>query len=455
MPTSPAPRDTILLIEDDPSGREVARFNLERAGYAVDCSPGGEEGLARFDAARHAVVITDVKMQGITGMEVLARIKAASPDTPVLVVTAFGNVELAVAAMRAGAWDFLGKPFNRDQLLLTVEKALAARRLQEEVRALRRQSRGVERPLVAASAPMRALLEVADRVAASEATVLITGESGTGKELVARRLHARSPRADGPFVTVNCAAVPAGLLESELFGHVRGAFTGADRDRPGRFREAHGGTLFLDEVAEIPPALQVKLLRVLQERTVDVLGRDRPQAVDVRVLAATNRDLAAEIREGRLREDLYYRLNVVELHVPALRERPDDLEPLVRHFVERAAPGRELAVTAELVAELTRRSWPGNVRELENACERLVVLCRGDTLEVADLPPLSPAPGARPSDEWPPLPPEGLSLVDLEKRVIERALALKGGNVSQTAVYLGVPRHILLYRLEKHGVRRD
>jgi len=444
---------TLLLLEDDPAGRELARFNLQKAGYAVDTAADGETGLARFDPARHSVVITDVKMPGLSGLEVLRRIKATSPETPVLVVTAFGNVELAVEAMKAGAWDFIGKPFNRDQLLWAVDKALASRRLHDEVRSLRLQSRGLERPLVVASEAMRRLVELADRVAASDAGVLITGESGTGKELLARRVHARSRRAEGPFVVVNCAAIPAALLEAELFGHEKGAFTGADRARAGRFRQAAGGTIFLDEVGELPLELQPKLLRCLQERAVDPVGADHPVAVDVRVLAATNRDLRAEIAAGRFREDLFYRLDVVELHVPPLRERPDDLEALARHFVLRFAPGRDLELSEELLAELRNRPWYGNVRELENACERMVILCEGPRLCPEGLPPGGN--GGRTSDEWPPLPPDGLSLVDLEKRVIERALQLKRWNVSQTANYLRIPRHVLIYRLEKHGIHRE
>jgi two-component system NtrC family response regulator len=300
---------------------------------------------------------------------------------------------------------------------------------------------------------------MADRVAPTDATVLITGESGTGKEVLARRIHVRSLRAEGPFVAVNCAAIPAELLESELFGHARGAFTGAVRDRAGRFRQASGGTLFLDEVAEIPPALQGKLLRALQERVVDAVGGDAPVPVDVRILAATNRDLRARIRDGSFREDLYYRLNVVELAVPPLRERPDDIPPLVRRFVSEFAGGREITVPAVVVAELSRRPWPGNVRELKNACERMVILCRGDEVSLDDLPPAPLGAGAGTAEDasasFPPLPAEGLSLVDLEKRVIERALRMKGGNITQAAAYLRIPRHILVYRIGKYGLRRD
>ena len=368
----------ILFIDDDPAGREVALFNLRKAGYEVAAAEDGTEGLSAFAASPFDLVITDLKMPGIPGMEVLRKIHAGSPDVPVLVITAFGNVETAVAAMKEGAYDFIGKPFHRDQLLLAVEKALDRRRLATEVHDLRIRASGVGRDVVSVSAAMRRLLEVADRVAATDATVLITGESGTGKEVLARRIHVLSLRAEGPFVAVDCAAIPAELLESELFGHARGAFTGAVRDRAGRFRQASGGTLFLDEVAEIPPALQGKLLRALQERVVDAVGADAPVPVDVRILAATNRDLPSRIRDGSFREDLYYRLNVVELAVPPLRERPEDIPPLVRRFVSEFAAGREITVPAAVVVELSRRPWPGNVRELKNACERMVILCRGD-----------------------------------------------------------------------------
>ena len=449
----------ILFIDDDAAGREVALFNLRKAGYEVIAAEDGAGGLSAFEASPFDLVITDLKMPGISGMEVLRKIHAGTPDVPVLVITAFGNVETAVSAMREGAYDFIGKPFHRDQLLMTVEKALDRRRLATEVRDLRIRASGVGRDVVSVSAAMRRLLEVADRVAATIASVLITGESGTGKEVIARRIHVLSPRAEGPFVTVNCAAIPAELLESELFGHARGAFTGAVRDRAGRFRQAAGGTLFLDEVGEIPPALQGKLLRALQERVVDALGSDTPVPVDVRILAATNRDLPSRIRDGSFREDLYYRLNVVELAVPPLRERPDDIPPLVRRFVSEFAAGREITVPAAVVAELSRRPWPGNVRELKNACERMVILCRGDEVSLDDLPSAPRTANAGTAEDasasYPPLPAEGLSLVDLEKRVIERVLRLKGGNITQAAAYLRIPRHILVYRIGKYGLRRD
>ena len=318
----------ILFIEDDSSGREMGVFNLKKAGYEVDGAANGKEGLERFFSNCYDLVVTDVKMPDISGLEVLSKIRESS-DVPVLVITAFADVETAVKAMKTGANDFIGKPFNRDYLLLTIEKALNTHELGKEVKRLRVRTSGVERPIIYKSEVMRQVLSVTDKVAGTDATVIITGESGTGKELIARRIHIESNRAEKSFVAINAAAIPNELLESELFGHKRGAFTGASADRVGRFREADGGTLFLDEIAELPSALQTKLLRVLQERVVDVVGADTPVGVDVRVVAATNKDLTEEVRDGRFREDLYFRLNVVEVHVPPLRERQQDILPLI------------------------------------------------------------------------------------------------------------------------------
>ncbi len=450
----------ILFIDDDKAGREVALFNLRRAGYEITPTEDGQEGLSFFSPEKFDLVITDVKMPGISGIEVLRRIKTQAPEVPVLVITAFGNVETAVEAMKEGAYDFIGKPFQRDQLLLSVGRALERRRLATEVRELRIRASGVEREIVGTSSAMKRLLEIADRVSRTDAGILITGESGTGKEAIARRIHVRSHKGEGPFVAVNCAAIPGELLESELFGHAKGAFTGAVKDRLGRFRQAQGGTLFLDEIGEIPLPLQAKLLRALQEKAVDAVGRDVPISVDVRIVAATNKDLQSRIRAGSFREDLYYRLNVVEVHVPPLRERPEDVPALVEHFVGELAEGRDLTVPPRVMEELMRRPWPGNVRELKNACERMVILCDGNEVSLEDLP--APSDRLRPEKapllgnggNLPSLPPEGLSLVDLEKRVIESALRIKNGNMTQTAAFLRIPRHVLIYRLDKYGIRR-
>jgi two-component system NtrC family response regulator len=450
----------ILFIDDDKAGREVAFFNLRRAGYEITPAEDGQEGLSLFSPEKFDLVITDVKMPGISGIEVLRRIKKQAPEIPVLVITAFGNVETAVEAMKNGAYDFIGKPFQRDQLLLSVERAIDRRRLATEVRELRIRVSGVEREIVGSSYAMKRLLEIVDRVSRTDAGILITGESGTGKEAIARRIHVHSHKAEGPFGAVNCAAIPGELLESELFGHARGAFTGAVKDRIGRFRQAQGGTLFLDEIGEIPLPLQAKLLRALQEKVVDSVGGDAPIPVDVRIVAATNKDLQSRIRAGSFREDLYYRLNVVEIHVPPLRERPEDVPELVLHFIGELAEGRDLTVPPPVMEELKRRPWPGNVRELKNACERMVILCHGNEVSLEDLP--APSDRFRPEKapllgdggDLPSLPPEGLSLVDLEKKVIESALRIKNGNMTQAAAFLRIPRHVLIYRLEKYGIRR-
>ncbi len=446
----------ILFVEDDASGRELGAYNLRKAGYDVDAASSGEEAMGLFAPDKFALVVTDLKMPGMGGLELLRRIKEQAPALPVLVITAYASVDTAVEAMRHGAYDFIGKPFNREHLLLVVRRALESRELREEVQTLRRKATGVEREIVCRSAAMQRVLEIADRVAQSDATVLVTGETGTGKELVARRIHTHSRRAEKPFVAINCAAVPAELLESELFGHEKGAFTGATRSRLGRFRQADTGTLFLDEIAELPPPLQGKLLRVLQEKVVDPVGADEPIPVDVRIVAATNQDLPARAQSGAFREDLLYRLNVVEIPVPPLRDRPEEIEPLVRRFVERFSGERELAIPEGLIDEMRGRAWPGNVRQLENACERLVILCRGDTLSSDDLPPrvASAAQAESAAGDWPPLPADGLDLIDLENSVIKRVLALKQGNVTQAAAYLGIPRHVLVYRMAKHGIER-
>ncbi len=439
----------ILLIEDDDSGRELGLFNLRRAGYRADGAASGEEGLQRFAVERYDLVITDVRMPGIGGLEVLARIRGGESPCPVIVITAYGDVELAVTAMKAGAADFIGKPFNRDHLLLSVGRALERRRLEQEVARLRIRAAGIERPIIHASAAMTRVIEIADRLAASSAPALITGESGTGKELIARRIHAHSGRAAGPFVVVHGPAIAGEGAELELFG---------DRRRGGRIRQAEGGTLLLDGLGELSPAIQGKLLRVVEEGIVCPLGGADEVAVDCRILASIRPESRSE-----LRDDLLYRLAVVDVEVPPLRERPADVLPLCAHFVGTFSGERELELSPELVEEMMRRPWPGNVRELENACERLVLLSRGPRLELSDLPASA---GAGEEAKGPlaagdglegflaQLPPEGLSLVDLERRVILRVLALKGWNVSQAALYLQIPRHVLAYRMEKYGIRR-
>ena len=436
----------ILFIDDDETGRAVAGFNLRKAGIEVDEATDGIEGLATFDPERHEVVVTDLKMPNADGMTVLATLQKKAPEVPVVVITAFGTIDKAVEAMRAGAWDFVEKPFSRDRLELTLRRALETSRLRRAHRSL--VAERVERPIVAESAGMKQVVALTDRVANSDVSVLVTGESGVGKELIARRLHARSPRAAEPFVAVSCAAIPQSLLASELFGHSKGAFTGASRARQGRFRAASGGTLFLDEVGELPFDVQGSLLRVLQEGVVDVVGDDTPVAVDVRLVAATNRDLDQAVANGTFREDLYYRLNVIQLVVPPLRDRLDDLPPLVRAFIQELSDGRELEVPDDVVSALLQRRWPGNVRQLRNVCERLALLTPTDRVRTQDLPQARP----HQAGSWLDHLPDELGLFDLERQVIVHTLQRLHGNVSGAARSLGVPRHILAYRIEKHGI---
>ncbi|WP_223645976.1 sigma-54 dependent transcriptional regulator [Corallococcus sp. EGB] len=381
----------ILVVDDHEEMGQMLREPLTDAGYRVDLSTGGADAIAQLRARVYDVILCDLRMEEVDGLDVLAAARRHDPELPVLLMTAFGAVESAVEAMKRGAWHYLTKPFRLDEVLLHVGRALEARRLRSEHRDLKRQvaQRNGMGALLGHSAPMRTLYELLDRVAASDAPVLIRGESGSGKELVARALHSEGPRNPAPFVAVNCTALPHALLESELFGHIKGAFSGATTTRRGLFVEADGGTLFLDEIGDMPPELQAKLLRVLQDGEVRAVGADGSRKVDVRILAATHQDLDARVKEGRFRADLFYRLNVVSLRVPPLRERSEDIPKLAEHFVAQArARNPRSPVTAlapEVLATLARMSWPGNVRELENLVERLVVLGAQPTVDLAQL----------------------------------------------------------------------
>ena len=447
-----------LLADDDESFRRVQEYMLAQAGYQVTSTASGQDALARFRDELHDVVITDVRMPGLDGLELLARLQAISPETPVVVVTAHGTIETAVEAMKRGAFDFLTKPFPGEQLRLTIERALEFARLRRENRELRRAVdwRFAFENLVGSSAPMKALFDAMELAAPSGSTVLIFGETGTGKELVARAIHHNSSRREGPFVTLNCGAIPEQLIESELFGYRKGAFTGATADRKGKFEVANGGTLFLDEVGEIPLPLQPKLLRVLQSGEVDRIGADRPVEVDVRIVAATHRELEALLAEGRFREDLYYRLAVVPLRVPALRDRRDDLPLLAQHFVDKMIrkTGRTaLRLAPEVFALFDRYPWPGNVRELENTIERMVVLSREDLLGPENLPENIRRAAESPGAAGFRLPPQGVHLEELEKSLIRQALERHGDNRTKAAKDLGLTRNTLLYRMQKHGLR--
>jgi DNA-binding NtrC family response regulator len=455
----------ILLIDDDNSLREVVQFILTESGHEVLTAADGVSGL-KLLAAEPDLVITDIRMPGLDGMEVLRRVIQTTTPTPVPVImlTAHGTVEQAVDAMQLGAFTYLLKPFAREELKLTVEQALHTRALAQDNLRLRRllKKRAPECGLVFRSGAMADVMDRLRRIAPNDASVLLTGESGTGKELAARACHDLSDRWDQSFVTVNCGAIPGTLMESELFGHAKGAFTGAGQAARGRIRAAQGGTLFLDEIAELPLDLQPKLLRVLESKQVDPVGGSGPVEVDFRLVCATNRDLDEETAQGRFREDLLYRINVLQLTLPALRDRPEDVVPLWDHFTL-IHGGSEIASEKELLQTLKTRPWRGNVRELKNLNQRLVLMRQQDTLTLADLERLAHGAGERtplsadpdtPSGDLPlgPLPAGGMSLVALEKEVIRRALELCGGNRSKTAVYLGIPRHVLVYRLTKYDL---
>ncbi len=445
----------ILLAEDDPSQRRVMEYLLSEEGYSVTPVPSGEEALKEFREEAPDLVVTDMSMPGMGGLDLLSELKRLAPHVPVVIITAFGTIRTAVEAMRGGAFEYIAKPVNDDELKLVVAKALQHKALEEENARLRLEVQRRYRfaNIVGASSPMKHLFEVMGRVAASEATALILGESGTGKELVARAIHYNSSRSGGPFVAVNCGAIPRELVEAELFGARKGAFTGATRDRKGRFELASGGTIFLDEVAELPMDLQVKLLRVLDEREVTPVGAEKPVPVDARVLAATNRFLDAAVAEGDFREDLYYRLNVVSIIVPPLRKRAEDVPLLVEHFLESFGQP-DCQVDPEVWEVLERHPWPGNVRQLENVVERALVLQKEPgRLSVADLPVEVRSPQARPAPQTGEFPQEGVDLEEVEKELIQSALTKTGGNQTQAAKLLGISRYALIYRMQKHGLR--
>lgn len=451
---------TVLVIDDDESLRRVVEFNLQEEGYRVLTAADGQTGLDRLQSTRVDLVLSDVRMPEMDGIELLARIKAMQPDLPVVLLTAHGTIDSAVEAMKLGAFDYLTKPFARNQLKATVAKALDVAALRAENRYLReviRERLSFEN-MIAGSRAMRDVTDIAGRVAPTDATVLLEGESGTGKELLAKAIHAHSSRSRGPFVTINCGAIPEQLLESELFGHRRGSFTGAVADKAGKFEAAHRGTIFLDEVGELPHALQVKLLRVLQNREVDKVGEARPIAVDVRVIAATNRDLEKMVSDGTFRDDLYYRLAVVSIRLPPLRERANDIPLLVHHFLAKhsARMGRPVpSVAREVYSAFNLYNWPGNIRELENVIERALVLDTDGLVGLDDLPDRLRVHDTRIGRLRMELPDEGISLEEVERDLILAALEKHNWNQTRAAAYLDITRSTLLYRMQKFGLERD
>lgn len=443
--------DLILLIDDDDSLRRVTEYNLTSAGFQVVVASSGQQGLASFRALAPDLVVTDVQLGDMSGLLVLTEVKNESPETPVVIITAFGSIEMAVLAMNQGAFNFITKPFDRDTLRRTCEKALELRTLRNGNRLLAEEVDKLTgtKDMETANAAMAEIIDTALRVANSEATVLITGESGTGKEVLARFIHRHSPRRNRPMVAINCAAIPPNLLESELFGHVRGSFTGAVANRKGRFQLAHHGTLFLDEIAELPIEMQAKLLRVIQEREVEAVGAERTAAVDVRIVAATNVDMQEAIAKGRFREDLFYRLGVILLALPPLRARREDIPNLVHHFLRKLNAPANVCFSKKAMETLLNYPWPGNIRELQNTVERCVILRKESMIETVHLSGLR---AVAPESLIPEIPVEGLSLEEVEKGLIKKALAMSGGNRSEAARLLRMPRHVLIYRLEKYNL---
>ena len=451
--------NTVLVVDDDPAHRTMLRTLLTGWGYAIDEADDGSAAIERVHERVFDLIMMDIRMVKVSGLQALAEIKALNPAIPIIIMTAYSSVESAVEALKSGAYDYLTKPLDFDELRLVMERAMEHTHLRQENRLLRETlgSHFDTQHIIGRSAPMMRLMETVAQVAPSEATVLITGESGTGKEMIAGAIHFNSPRKDGPFVKINCAAITETLLESELFGHEKGAFTGAHRQKEGRFRQAHGGTLFLDEISEMSLAMQVKLLRVLQEREITRVGGEEVIKVNVRIIAATNTDLAREIEEGRFREDLYYRLNVVALEMPPLRERREDIPLLAQHFLEALSKENRKNIkgfTPQAMDRLMKYDWPGNVRELMNAIERGVVLSRSEYLDEEVLSLIS----SDESSSQDISSGDGLNadmpLDEVEKATILKTLESAGGNKSEAARRLGITRRTLHKRLKLYGVMK-
>ncbi|MCX5741724.1 MAG: sigma-54 dependent transcriptional regulator [Proteobacteria bacterium] len=442
----------ILVVDDEVNARTALAELLRDEGFEVETAADAFKALGKYETFLPHVVVTDLKMPGMDGIELVKKLRLQEDRAEVIVMTAFGAVETAVTAMRAGAADYLTKPLNFDELLVVVDKVLEHGKLERETRHLRARVRDRAAPnnLVGVAPVMQQVFEIVEQVAPSKATVLITGESGTGKELVANALHQRSPRANGPFIKLHCAALAESLLESELFGHERGSFTGAAARKDGRFSLADGGTLFLDEIGEISPAIQVKLLRFLQEHEFERVGGTQTIRVDVRVIAATNRNLTEEVARGKFREDLFYRLNVVALEMPPLRDRRTDIPALVRFFIDRYAKenGKPIeSVSPDALDLLCNYAWPGNVRELENAIERAVVLTTTNVIEARNLPP-----SIRPSDApagFPAIP--GSTMAEIERYAILETMKSTGGSTSKAAEILGIGTRTIQYRLHEYN----
>jgi len=441
----------VLLIDDDVNLCRVLSHQLRKNDFEVRTAHSGQEGLRIFSQWETDVVLCDIQMPGLSGIQVLEEIRRQNREVVVIMITAFGSVDNAIEACHLGADDYITKPFSRQQLLFVIEKALRLRNLEQEN--VRLHQNLAEKyhfdNMIAPSEIMQNIFRTAGRVAQSDTTVLIQGESGTGKELLARAIHFNSPRKNKPFIVVNCPSIPENLIESELFGHVKGAFTGAVKDRKGKFELADGGTIFLDEIADLGENVQAKLLRVLQEREIERVGGSHPLKVDVRVLAATNKNLEERMSAGKFREDLFYRLNVVPITIPPLRERKGDVPFLVDFFVKKYSKQQQFKVLPEVYEALQNYSWPGNVRELENVIEHIIVLSTEPKISLRNLPGhLFRPPGFRVGNSFSQVR-EGQSLQEIEREAILRALEQTGGNQSRAAELLKIPRHVLIYRMKK------
>ena len=443
----------ILVVDDDPEMTSLLSDILKDEGYVADSASSGEQALKKMGECDYPVVITDLMMKGMPGLTLLREVKRQHPETNVIIMTAFGTIESAIEAMKEGAYDYVTKPVKSEEITLTAQKAMREANLRRELVWLRR-AVGKEysfNQILGKSKAMQEVFDLIRRISASPSNVLLTGASGTGKELVARAIHYNSPRAQGPFVPVNCAAIPEHLLESEMFGHVRGSFTDAKMDRKGLFEEAQGGTLFLDEISELPISLQAKLLRAIQEKEIRRVGAGRSIPVDVRIVGATNLDLAEQVRAKQFREDLYYRLNVIEIHMPALRERTEDIPLLAMHFIKKYAEPMQKPIsglTESALALLMDYAWPGNVRELENVIERSVTLARGDKITPEDLPPVvRGSSGDRQMIEE--AAEKTRTMADVERQYILRILEKTGGNKYQAAQLLGIDRKTLYRKLDE------
>jgi DNA-binding NtrC family response regulator len=444
----------ILLADDDASLRRVLQFKLKKEGHDVTAVEDGETALNQLRSDRWDLLLSDIKMPVVDGVELLELARRLQPGLKVILITAHATVSQAVQAVKLGAFDYITKPFEDDELTTAINRAGSFRELEKENKMLRGRLEVSEpsRKLIGVSKPFKEMMAVIDRIAATDATVLLSGPSGTGKELVARTIHVKSGRTGGNFVAVNCGAIPAELMESELFGHVKGAFTGAIRDKKGKFELADGGTIFLDEVGELAVDHQAKLLRVLQERLVEPVGSEITRRIDVRVIGATNADLQRRVRQGNFREDLFYRLNVIPIVVPSLAERRDDITVLVKEFILKFEPKSKITAARDLLGRLSTYSWPGNVRELENLIERIVIMRKSNTLTVEDL----PADFDQPIfDDLDTAVTGHLTFHEAEEKLVRNALDTCGWNKSKAAKYLNIPRHVLLYRMKKYGIEEN